>query len=182
MIQAMGTIPSQQPELVGKLPCCNYCILEILLNPDLRRAENLEAEPGFEKEFQIQFRAHRDRIEQICQNCNHDCMLKKIALRTYDDRYLLQMKCIEILKLDRSKKLDKEITWEQAVRIWYEEKLDDKRTCAERFSKIWKYILPNLTAIGAYKIIITTAENYQNWIKQFQLLQKEEEDRKEHGR
>ncbi len=61
------------------------------------------------------------KICEVCQCGEKYCLLKEIILSSHDDNYirmLCQLKCLEIYKWDESKRLNKEVTWDDAHLNW----------------------------------------------------------------
>lgn len=79
--------------------------------------------------------SNRTLIDDLCSGCcspNKYCTLKEILARApRDTRTMMQIKCIEKLKYERSKKDELDIGWDQAFRIWIDEGY------AERFSRLF---------------------------------------------
>lgn len=69
----------------------------------------------------------KDRIRQLIEEigcCPHGCYctLKEILIRAPRDvRVLVQIKCIEKFKYERSADAKKDIGWEEAFRLWVDE-------------------------------------------------------------
>ncbi len=68
------------------------------------------------------YRENRQLIEEICQGCcvpGKYCTLKEILIRSPKDlRTMVQIKCIEKLKYERSAALGTDIGWQRASDIW----------------------------------------------------------------
>jgi len=66
--------------------------------------------------------AYKKLLEDICLDyCNKDkwCILKEFLVKAHlSPRLLSQMKCLEILKWELSKKFDREYTWERTILFW----------------------------------------------------------------
>lgn len=60
-------------------------------------------------------------LEEEC-DCNHWCLLKEIVIAGYkfDPRTLVQFKCVEKYKDERSKAIGQDIGWETAWNEWHE--------------------------------------------------------------
>jgi hypothetical protein len=73
--------------------------------------------------------ARRDVIEDISENCpaGKYCILKEIVLNSgMSDRLLVQLKCIEKFKFERSSLRGKDIGWEEAHKEWIKEGYSEK--------------------------------------------------------
>lgn len=73
--------------------------------------------------------AHRDVIEDIAEGCPDGkyCILKEIVLNSgMSDRLLVQLKCIEKFKYERSAVLGRDIGWEEAHKEWIREGYSEK--------------------------------------------------------
>jgi len=57
-------------------------------------------------------------VNELCEHCpeDHYCILKELCVRCslLDDRFMIQMKCIEIFKYEESKRQQKPIDWNEA--------------------------------------------------------------------
>lgn len=63
----------------------------------------------------------RKLLNELCDDCEKDyCYLKEIILMShvYDERFLTQVKAIEIFKYERSEKEEHDIGWEDAIMMW----------------------------------------------------------------
>lgn len=82
------------------------------------------------------YKQNRELIEDICAGCcppGQYCTLKEILIRIpRDTRTMVQIKCIEKLKYERSKALRRDIGWDEAHKIWIGE------GHAERFARIYR--------------------------------------------
>jgi len=67
----------------------------------------------------------RELINDICSGCcaqDHYCTLKEILIRVpRDARTLLQIKCIEKMKYERSVQQSRGVEWDEALDIWINE-------------------------------------------------------------
>ena len=83
----------------------------------------------------IHGKIHKDLIEEIvrdyCPKPGCYCILKEIMMRT-DPRSLIQLKCLEVFKFERSRVEKREIGWDEAMDLWV------KEGYAERFDGIYK--------------------------------------------
>lgn len=160
----------------GKLPICTYCILEYFLTPKFFKkatsCSNLQAEV---------YLAHRARVEEACSHCNFNCTLKSIAMSWYEDRFFTQLKCVEIFKWDRSKKLGLEVSWDQAFEGWFQDRADDGRTYAERFCELWDWGKKHLSDIAIYQLVVGSRHSYRTTIDLLRALQMEEKWRERIG-
>lgn len=68
---------------------------------------------------------NKELIEDMCYGCcpsGNYCTLKEIMMRApRDARTMVQIKCIEKMKYERSKGEDREVDWNEASRIWVNE-------------------------------------------------------------
>ncbi|MDI6774525.1 MAG: hypothetical protein QME60_03900 [Verrucomicrobiota bacterium] len=73
-------------------------------------------------ERQDSYRDNRALLEEICQGCCQPgkyCTLKEILIRSPKDvRTMVQIKCIEKLKYERSAVAGADIGWQRASDIW----------------------------------------------------------------
>lgn len=87
-------------------------------------------------ERQDPYRENRALLEDICHGCcvpGKYCTLKEILIRSPKDvRTMIQIKCIEKLKYERSAALKDDIGWERASDIWIVDGY------AEAFSKVYR--------------------------------------------
>lgn len=78
----------------------------------------------------------REFIEDISSGCcprGHYCTLKEILVRVpRDARTLMQIKCIEKIKYERSVRESRGVDWDEALDIWIEEGF------AERFAELYR--------------------------------------------
>ncbi len=79
-----------------------------------------------EEEKKIRSQQYRNLLNHICEdNCdpNKYCILKEIVIHTnrFDDRFLTQLKCIEIFKYEKSKQEKRDIGWDEAFFRWSEQ-------------------------------------------------------------
>jgi hypothetical protein len=78
----------------------------------------------------------RELIDDICSGCcssDHYCTLKEILIRVpRDARTLIQIKCIEKLKYERSVEESRGVDWDEALDIWINEGF------AERFARAYR--------------------------------------------
>jgi hypothetical protein len=73
--------------------------------------------------------AQRDVVEDISEGCRNGkyCILKEIVLNSgMSDRLLVQLKCIEKFKFERSSWYGKDIGWEEAHKEWIKEGYSEK--------------------------------------------------------
>ena len=74
-------------------------------------------------------------LEQICEDCcssNHYCTLKEIILGSHPNpRFLVQLKCVEKYKYEKSKELNKDLGWNAAHMMWIDEGY------AEKFAEVY---------------------------------------------
>lgn len=80
---------------------------------------------------------NKELIEDICAGCcppGQYCTLKEILIRSpRDTRTMLQIKCIEKLKYERSKASGRDIGWNEAHEIWI------KEGYAQEFARLYRY-------------------------------------------
>ncbi len=78
----------------------------------------------------------RELIEEICDGCcprGHYCTLKEILLRVpRNARTLMQIKCIEKLKYERSVAERRAVDWDEALDIWVNERFAERYAAAYR--------------------------------------------------
>ncbi len=76
----------------------------------------------------------KDIIEEIgCCTPGHYCTLKEILLRSHrDTRTLVQIRCIEKFKYERSEQAKRDIGWTEAFERW----IDEGRAAA--FSRLFR--------------------------------------------
>ena len=90
--------------------------------------------------------AHKEVLEDVLQACCPNprgyCILKEMITHNGSaDRTLVQLKCIEIFKYERSRQEGKDIGWEGAHKAWVEEGF------AKKFSEIYQ---EGLRSVEAY--------------------------------
>ena len=79
-------------------------------------------------------------IDEICEDCCHShceyCTAKQILLwmMGQDPRHIIQIKCIEKYKYERSEELKKDIGWDEAADEW-------TKKHAEAFAKYYEHDL-----------------------------------------
>ena len=93
-------------------------------------------------------KAHLETIEDITEHCNEKCILKALAIRCWDDRFLEQIKCIGLYMDDMQEKDKTTYTWTEMTHKWNEEGYADK------FSKVYEKYKDNLKAHELYNLII----------------------------
>lgn len=79
--------------------------------------------------------AHREVVEDISESCppGKYCILKEIVLNSgMSDRLLVQLKCIEKFKFEKSEVCGKDIGWEEAHKEWI------RGGYSEQFRKIYR--------------------------------------------
>ena len=68
---------------------------------------------------------YRGILEDICTGyCEdgHYCILKEFLVSLHPSpRLLMQLKCIDKMKYEKSKELDKDLGWAKCMEIWVEE-------------------------------------------------------------
>jgi len=78
---------------------------------------------------------YREMLEDIClEYCkkNHYCILKEFLVSSHPSpRLLMQLKCIDKYKFERSKEDDDDLGWQRAMEEWVE--------CgyAVKFAEVW---------------------------------------------
>lgn len=96
---------------------------------------------------------NRDLIEDISTDCctpGKYCTLKEILIRSpRDSRTLIQLKCIEKFKYERSKAWGRDIGWNEAYQLW------EKEGFAERFAKHYR---AGIRLASLYQNIMTQAD------------------------
>jgi len=77
----------------------------------------------------------KELLDEICDTCSKDnyCLLKDLCSLSslIDERFVVQMKCIEIFKYEESKHQDRNIEWNEATMMWAEQGY------AEHFANIY---------------------------------------------
>ena len=66
-------------------------------------------------------KGYKQLLNDVCEDCKQDyCILKDLLLtaHTFDERFLVQLKCVEIYKYEESKTEDKDIGWSDAFMQW----------------------------------------------------------------
>ncbi len=175
----------QPPSPIGRLPICKYCLLEQLLPLDLLKKpldRKRIHEILMDNQHATAFRAHRLRVEDACSGCNLNCTLKILAMCHFDDRLLAQMKCIEVFKLDRSKKLQHPISWEEAGQAWHAELTEEGSTYSVRFSQLWERVKNRFHGVFVYEIVMSPVSVYQEILRILQLLDVEAGIRDKQGK
>jgi hypothetical protein len=149
---------------------CDYCLFELILSPEQRDSSVLDL-PIPEKHVK------RFVIEELCSGSHADCPMKEAAIRYFhDDRALAQWDCVEIFKLDESRRQGGEgISWDDAWNGWI--RRNGRDSYAERFGQIWEWAKDRLTTIGMYEIIVSDNKTYNAALKLSQRLQKERRQR-----
>ena len=63
-----------------------------------------------------------DLVEGECSSPHRTCFLKEYVLKTHPEpRLLIQLKCIEMLKICVSKREERKVSWQEAATMWVEE-------------------------------------------------------------
>ena len=93
-------------------------------------------------------KAHLRTIEDITEHCDKKCILKALAIRCWDDRFLEQIKCIGLYMDDMQEKDERKYTWTEIAHKWNEEGY------AEKFSEIYEKHKNNLHSHEMYNLII----------------------------
>jgi hypothetical protein len=78
---------------------------------------------------------HKQVLDEICEDCTKEyCTLKELLLHDakYNDRMVLQIKCVEKWKYEESVRQRKEVTWQDAWELWMD------RGYAKKFSEVYK--------------------------------------------
>jgi hypothetical protein len=79
---------------------------------------------------------YRNLLNDLCSDyCSpdHYCILKEFFVHsTPSPRLLMQMKCVEKFKYERSQRAGRELTWAEAMQQWIDEGL------ANKFSTVYK--------------------------------------------
>ena len=92
---------------------------------------------------------YREMLEDICEEyCEKGkyCILKEFLVSSHaSTRLLMQLKCVDKFKFERSKKAEKDIGWAKAMELWVEEGYAEKfakvYTESKSFTKIYKEIM-----------------------------------------
>jgi len=78
-------------------------------------------------------------VNELCEHCpeDHYCILKELCVQCalLDDRFMIQMKCIEIFKYEEGKRQQKHIDWNEASFLWVD------RGYAKRFAEVYDEIV-----------------------------------------
>ena len=79
---------------------------------------------------------YRGLLDDICADyCSpdHYCILKEFLVHSAPaSRLLMQMKCVEKFKYERSQRAGREVAWAEAMQQWVDEGL------ANKFSQVYK--------------------------------------------
>ncbi len=151
--------------------CLEYCLLKEFLPKEVLTEPPIMSESSAWVQHYLK---HSGRIQEICHRCTRVCPLKNFAAAYYDDCFLTQIHCVEIYKYDRSKKLKRPVSWEEALKFWALEELDDGKTYAARFRELWKVASKHLTDLFFYQAIIADKNIYQEIIRLIEYLKKQE--------
>ena len=79
---------------------------------------------------------YRELLEDLCcEYCEPKryCILKEFLISAHPShRLLFQLKCIDKIKFEESKKVKRDITWESAIKLWVDEGY------AKKFAEVWE--------------------------------------------
>jgi hypothetical protein len=85
---------------------------------------------------QLEKKEYRDLLEDICSEyCEPKryCILKEFLVSSHPShRLLAQLKCVDKVKFEESKKIEKDIGWTEALKIW----VDDGY--AKKFAEVYE--------------------------------------------
>ena len=85
---------------------------------------------------QLDKREYRELLEDVCSEyCEPKryCILKEFLVSSHTSpRLLMQLKCVDKLKFEESKKTGKDIGWTEALKIW----VDDGY--AKKFAEVYE--------------------------------------------
>jgi len=93
-------------------------------------------------------KAHLSTIEDITEHCNKKCILKALAIRFWDDRFLEQIRCIGLYMDDMQEKNKRKYTWTEITQEWNE------LGYAKKFAKVYEKHKDNLQAHELYNLIV----------------------------
>jgi len=91
---------------------------------------------------------YKDILEDVCSDyCqkDHYCILKEFLISSHPSpRLLLQLKCCDKFKMERSKELQEDIGWHGAMSRWvsegYAKRFADFYTEGVKFSTLYKKV------------------------------------------
>jgi len=110
----------------GDGSCEGYCLLKALvLNAQLNgeyAEQTMQRKPAVDSNF----------LEEICDGCNECCLRKEISSRIYNERFLVQMRCVDDYKWVLGEEFEREVDSEEALKLWI------KRGYAQAFAEIWE--------------------------------------------
>jgi len=100
-------------------------------------------------------KAHLETIEDVTEHCDKRCILKAMAIRSWNDRVLEQIRCIGFYKDELEKKESKWYTWTNITCKWNE-------NYGEKFAEIYDKHGDHLKAKAIYNVIMGR-ELLENW-------------------
>ncbi len=176
-------------DLIKRCETCGHCIFEDILKPDQRKIKTLD-----EKNPKIHI--HRIVVEQLCgRQYDEVCPMKYAAMKaSVDDRTAVQMAVIKNYVWDMGKRYKRHIEFSYAMKKWTKKQdlgREEKESRAKRYDDVWnrgvrKTVVDDepienqlLTADIIYEIIMTSAEDYERWLKMLDNLKKEHRERDE---
>ena len=166
---------------------CKHCIFEDILTEEQRKIKVLHKKLNKKH-------VHRSVIEQMCGRQYDDvCPMKYAAMRaSVDDRTAMQMSVVKNYVWDMGKRYKKHIPFATAMQKWtmlQDLGRKEKESRASRYNEIWKIGIRNIiiddkplenqlfTTYFIYEIIMTSAEDYEKWLKMLDKLKQEHEER-----
>ena len=180
-------IKGQPDDLIKRCDTCKHCIFEDILSEEQRKIKVLYREMP-------KNHIHRTVIEQLCgRHYDSVCPMKYAAMRaTVDDRTAIQMAVVKNYVWDMGKRYKMKIEYSLAMQKWTMQQdlgRKEKESRAERYNEIWKIGIRNIiiddkplenqlfTTDFIYEIIMTSAEDYEKWLKMLDKLKQEHEER-----
>lgn len=180
-------IKGKPDDLINKCDGCHYCIFEEILKPEQRKIKTLD-----EKNPKIHI--HRIVVEQLCgKQYDEVCPMKYAAMKaSVDDRTAVQMAVIKDYVWDMGRRYKKHILFPIAMKKWTapqdlgRKKLESR---AKRYNDVWnrgiRHITVDdesienqiLTADLIYEIIMTSAREYEKWLKRLDQLKEDHAER-----
>lgn len=180
-------IDGKPDDLINRCDGCGHCIFEDILTTEQRKIKVLDSKNPKKH-------IHRIVIEQLCgKQYDEVCAMKYAAMKaSVDDRTAVQMAVIKDYVWDMGKRYKKKIKFSTAIRKWTKKQdlgRKEKESRASRYDEIWdrgiRYIIIDneqienqiLTAGLIYEIIMTSAKDYDKWLRMLNKLRKEHKER-----
>jgi hypothetical protein len=93
-------------------------------------------------------------VEDICSDCcpcpDGYCTLREVVLNSaMNNRFLEQIKLVEMFKYERSQRMEEDIGWEQALKLWCDEGY------AARFAEVYE---DGMTHNELYRLVVGVSE------------------------